>query len=130
MRSGPVLTGTGPEFLQVFLMNDLIQRIVNAIFRQEGMPADYKNPGNLRGAPWLLHPAISDGFWQPETRAQGIAGAAHVVALHIAEGNSLSQLIHVWAPPSDDNNTLQYIANVKSWAQIPDVDEPLWKYLE
>src|ERR1019366_2897499 len=44
-------------------MTDLIQRIVNAIIRQEGMAADYTNPGNLRGAPWRTDPLIQKAFW-------------------------------------------------------------------
>ena len=135
-------------------MNDLIQRIVNAIFRQEGMPADYVNPGNLRDCPWFpithmpiaymskppkLGPVrsypdgtpviVADGYWKPRTRAEGIAGAAHVVALHIAEGNTLAQLIAIWAPPRGNNPTAAYTANVKEWAGIPDENQPLWNYL-
>lgn len=110
-------------------MGDFIQRLVNAIFRQEGMPADYPNPGNLRGAPWLHSPVVANGFWQPSSRAEGVAGAAHVVALHIAEGNSLAQLIEIWAPLGDGNDTAAYIANVKSWTGISDETVPLWSYL-
>lgn len=109
-------------------MNDLIQRIVSAIIRQEGMPADYANPGNLRAAPWLKNPTIARNFWQPVSRQQGVAGAAHVVALHVAEGNSLAQLISIWAPPTE-NNTGSYIANVKAWANIPDEHAPLWNFI-
>ncbi len=111
-------------------MNDLIQRIVNAIIRQEGMPLDYKNPGNLRRAPWLVNPSIENNFWIPNSRSEGVAGAAHVVALHIAEGNTLVQLISIWAPASDNNNTANYIQNVKEWAQIPDESVPLYSYIE
>lgn len=110
-------------------MNDLIHRITAAIFRQEGMPADYTNPGNLRRAPWLSRPIVAGGFWHPEHRGQGVAGAAHVVALHIAEGNSLVELIGIWAPPVE-NDTARYIANVKEWARIPDEHVPLWNYIE
>lgn len=111
-------------------MTDLVQRITEAIFRQEGMPPDYPNPGNLRGAPWLLHPVVENGFWKPATRAEGEAGASHVVALRIAMGQNLRQLITAWAPSSDSNNTEVYIANVSKWAEIPNVDVPLWTYLE
>lgn len=110
-------------------MNDLIERITNAIIRQEGMPLDYPNPGNLRGAPWLKSPLIEHGFWKPDSRAQGVAGAAHVVALHIAEGDNLRALISRWAPPSDGNATEAYIQNVATWAAIPDADAPLWDYV-
>ena len=110
-------------------MNDLIQRLVNAIIRQEGMPPDWFNPGNLRGAPWLTSPNIQHGFWRPASREEGIAGAAHLVALHVAEGNTLTQLISIWAPASDGNDTSAYIEDVKEWAAIPDATVPLWSFL-
>lgn len=111
-------------------MNDLIERITNAIFRMEGMPPDYFNPGNLRSAPWLVNPTIEHGFWKPASRAAGIAGAAHCVALRISMGQNLMQLIAAWAPPSDGNNTTRYIANVALWAEIPSATEPLWNFIE
>jgi hypothetical protein len=110
-------------------MENLIERITEAIFRQEGMGPAYRNPGNLRGAPWEAQPVIVGGFWLPLSRAQGVAGAAHVVALHIAKGDSLRKLLTGWAPPTE-NDTEKYIANVKAWAEIPDVDKPLWELLE
>lgn len=111
-------------------MNDLIERIVNAIIRQEAMSPDYPNPGNLRGAPWLTNPTIINNFWVPGSRAEGVAGAAHLVALHVAEGNSLAQLIPIWAPASDDNETDAYIEHVKEWASIPDELQPLWNFIQ
>jgi hypothetical protein len=111
-------------------MNDLIQRITNSIIRQEGMAKDFKNPGNLRAAHWLSRPVIKNNFWQPISRNQGTAGAAHVVALRIAMGQSLTELISAWAPPGDGNPTKTYIANVKAWANIPDENIPLYNYIE
>ena len=129
-------------------MTDLVQRITEAIFRQEGMPADYANPGNLRDCPWFpktnvptdpsrlarFYPdgsevQFSNGFWKPASRAQGVAGALHVVALRIAEGETLRTLISAWAPPSDGNATATYIANVQEWAAIPDADTVLYDLL-
>lgn len=110
-------------------MNDLIQRVTNAIIRQEGMAPDFPNPGNLRSAPWLFKPTILNNFWVPASRAVGVAGAAHCVALRIARGESLRQLISAWAPAGDHNNTEAYIAHVKEWAAIPDENAPLWSYL-
>jgi hypothetical protein len=110
-------------------VTDLIERITLAIFRQEGEPADATNPGNLRGAPWYPAPRIVHGFWEPPSRQAGIAGAAHVVALRIAEGQSLRGLITKWAPPEDGNDTEAYIAHVKEWAGIPDESVPLWEFL-
>lgn len=110
-------------------MNDLIQRIVAAHIRQEGTPPNNTNPGNIRNPPWRTNPVMIRGFWQPATRAEGIAGLAHVVALHIAEGQTLTQYITGYAPPSDGNDTAAYIQNVKEWAAIPDENQPLWNFL-
>lgn len=93
------------------------------------MPTDHANPGNLRRAPWLSKPTIENNFWVPASRAEGVAGAAHVVALHIAEGNTLEQLISIWAPPTDNNDTATYIRNVAEWAAIPDAATPLWNFI-
>lgn len=125
-------------------MNDLIQRLTNSIIRQEGMSPEHANPGNLRDCPWFpksppggtfrYYPdadvvKYAKGFWVPRSRAEGIAGAAHVVALHIAEGDSLRKLISIWAPASDNNDTESYIKHVAEWAKIPNVDLPLWSYI-
>ncbi len=110
-------------------MTDLIQKITEAIIRQEGEPIVALNPGNLRGAPWMTHPTITNGFWVPPSREAGIAGIAHVVALRIAMGQTLTQLISAWAPASDGNQTGTYITNVKNWCSIADANAPLWNYL-
>jgi len=109
-------------------MTDLIGKIAAAIIRQEGNNPHSLNPGNLRAAPWKKNPIITDNFWKPASREEGIAGIYHVVALHIAKGESLTQLIYSWAPPSDNNPTAQYLVNVKKWTGIPDEHEALWKY--
>ena len=121
-------------------MNDLIQRITNAITRQEGMPPDYDNPGNCRGCPWLAptsqYARVAGGFWRPASRIVGEAGLAHVVALHISQGNSLRDFIaghpgvySGFAPGADGNKTEVYIANVMEWAAVPSADVPLWEFV-
>lgn len=111
-------------------MNDLIERIVNAMIMQEGAAMDALNPGNLRAAPWRKNPEINQhNFWVPSSRLEGLAGLAHLVALHIAEGQTLRQFISGYAPSSDNNNTEAYIANVLKWAGIPDENVALWNYL-
>jgi hypothetical protein len=117
-------------------MNDLITRIVNAIIKQEGEPALADNPGNLRGAPWLPNPIIVRGFWKPTSRAEGVSGLAHLVALHAAEGNTLTDFIagHSgvyagFAPGADGNNDEIYISDVMKWAEVPDANQPLWNFI-
>lgn len=137
-------------------MTDLIQRLAAAIFRQEGMADNWPNPGNLRDCPWYpvsrntlgvwpdgyVKRVHADGtpvlrqqlgssgwFWVPGSRQEGEAGAMHVIALHMAEGNNLEELISIWAPIKDNNNTAAYITNVSNWATIPDTKVPLWTLL-
>lgn len=121
-------------------MNDIIERIVNGMERQEGMPPDYDNPLNLRGCPWLVPDSpywkFENGFWRPGDRRVGMAGGAHLVALHLAQGNSLTDFIagkpNVYAgfaPKGDGNDPAAYISNVAVWAKIPDVLAPLWDFV-
>lgn len=114
-------------------MQDLINKIAAGIFRMEGRPLDHHNPGNLRLAPWLPKGTWGIdkyGFWVPSSRAQGVAGAIHVIALRIAMGQSLRELLGAYAPSSDGNNTEAYIKAMLEWTGIPSDTEPLWNYLE
>ena len=118
-----------------------IESIRAAIMRQEGKPVNPTNPGNLRGAPWLgsilTGPVVMlNGFWNPATIREGIAGLDHLIALHRAEGNSLTDFIagHPgvyagFAPGGDGNNDPVYIADVMKWTGITDANAPLWDYL-
>lgn len=120
----------------------LLDSLVAAIVRQEGRPADDTNPADLRGAPWFpisgLWHVYPDGsrvafrirsatgqFWNPRTRAEGIAGLYHVAALHIAELNNLQTFIDIFAPPSE-NNSVVYLRNVMQWTGIDDASKPLY----
>jgi hypothetical protein len=132
-------------------LGQLVDTIKAAIYRQEGMDPDATNPGNLRDCPWFpgQPPLVSNGqvvsrrkypdgtpvlyvitksgvFWRPPTRVMGDCGAGHVIALHIAECNSLATLIeNVWAPASDGNASAIYLANVMAWCNINSANAPL-----
>jgi hypothetical protein len=142
------------------MQGEIVLRITQAIIRQEGEPITALNPGNLRDCPWCqlkpmgwlgspptvgspLARVYSDGspveygiksgsgrFWIPRSRAEGIFGIIHVVSLHVVEGDNLRKLIERWAPPSDDNATAAYIANVAEWAGVPEPDAPLMRFLD
>lgn len=109
-------------------MIGLIDKICSAISTMEGR-AFSNNPGDLRAAPWLPNAKVGSGFWIPDSRAQGIAGMYHQVALDIARGATLRTLISKWAPPSE-NQTEPYIANVKRWTGIDNENQPLQELLE
>lgn len=111
-------------------MENLIGKLVAGILRQENAPPESYNPGNIRNPKWIEAPDMHNGYWVPESRAEGLAGVFHIVALRIAEGYSLSHLISSYAPPSDRNPTAQYTANVARWAGIADINIPLMQLLE
>jgi hypothetical protein len=116
--------------------SNFLFNLASAIATAEGffvsgsVPARNNNPGDLRGAPWLTKPVISGGFWIAGNRAAGIAGLYHQIALSIARGESLRTLVSIWAPPSDGNNTENYIAETARRVGITNVDEPLQNYLD
>lgn len=124
-------------------MTDLIAKLASAISTAEGfwvagsLPSRDNNPGDLRQAPWLQHPVLAGGFWQAPSRAAGIAGLMHQIALDISRGYTLRQLISAWAPPSDGNNTENYIRETARRLGLtyypPDQsvqEPPLWNFLE
>jgi hypothetical protein len=116
---------------------NLIHKLACAIAAQEGffesgsIAQRQNNPGNLRGAPWS-GPIVpkQEGYWSPTSLAQGQAGMLHLIAQHVAEGHTLTQLINAWAPAADGNEPETYIKNVAEWTGIDDPDSQLWNYLE
>ena len=115
-------------------MEDLIFRLASAIATGEGffvngsLPARDNNPGDLRAAPWLTNPSVAHGFWVARSLPEGIAGLYHQIALDVARGYTLRQLISAWAPHSDGNNTASYISETARRTGL-DPDTPLWNYL-
>lgn len=120
-------------------MKDLIGKIVSAIATGEGyfapgddVPKRDNNPGDLRAAPWLPQPLIVGGFVRFPTANAGIAGEMHQVALDIARGRTLRQLLTKLTPAADGNNTENYINEAARRLGFgpADVDKPLWDFLE
>jgi hypothetical protein len=112
---------------------DLLYRLASGIATIEGffvagsLPARNNNPGDLRAAPWLAHQTVKD-FWQAPSLAMGIAGLYHQIALDVARGYTLRQMVTTWAPPSDGNNTERYVSDLSALTGIPP-DQPLCELL-
>lgn len=124
-------------------MIDLIGKLASAIATAEGffsedpnvIPRRMNNPGNLRAAPWLPNQKIEKGYWHADSIQQGTAGLYHQIALDIARGMTLRQLVSKWAPASDGNNTEAYIAETARRVGLtldPQTKDtpPLWTFLE
>jgi hypothetical protein len=108
-----------------------------AIASQEGwwdgpgaIPVERKNPGDLRYAGQLNASAPGwNGqgeapiatFTSPET---GIAGLFRDIWEKIAKGMTVAQIVDVWAPPSDGNDTSQYLKDVLAWTGLV-ADKPM-----
>jgi hypothetical protein len=117
----------------------LIEAIANAIATAEGffvdgaLPQRDNNPGDLRAAPWLQHPVVAGGFWAAPSVGAGVAGLLHQIALDIARGMSLHDLIYAWAPPTDNNKTASYLQEtlrrLAAQGFTIDAGQPLWSYL-
>lgn len=112
----------------------LIHTLVSAIATTEGFfnpgtpPQRNHNPGDLIATPsWKGK--VAGRFRVYPSDAEGIAAATKLVVDHIAVGHSLKQLISIWAPPSDGNNTSQYILETARRCGIEDPNVPLWSYL-
>jgi hypothetical protein len=69
-------------------------------------------------------------FWMPRSRAEGVAAMYHLLALHVAEGDSLATFIKHIAPAADSNQPDVYIANVAKWAGIADSTAQMQELLE
>jgi hypothetical protein len=123
-------------------MNDLLFRLASAIATAEGffvegvVPQLDNSPGDLRAAPWLKNPALKHGFWVARSVAEGVGGLYHQLALDIARGFTLRQLIYAWAPPNDANRTENYLKETARRTGLPYLtpeeagkEQPLWDYL-
>jgi hypothetical protein len=135
-------------------LGSLLDSLCSAIIREEGRPVDDTNPGDLRDCPWLSRDGSFEGadaflafrvypggakvaykrlasglFWNPRTRAEGLAGLYHVAALHVAELNDLKTFVWIFAPPSENNSTV-YLQNVMEWTGIEDSSVPLYQLVK
>jgi hypothetical protein len=114
-------------------MSEILKALASAIAVEEGFyvpgskPQRLNNPGDLRAAPWLASPVIEGGYVRFASVAQGIAGLYHQIALDVARGVTLRQLIAKWAPPTE-NDTSAYLAAVVSRTGLP-LDQPLQELL-
>lgn len=93
----------------------------------EGGSRAYRNhnPGNLRSSPFAH--SIEDNFAVFRNDFVGFM-ALHWDLMQKAKGNTVTglngqstirDLLYVWAPPSDNNDTEAYIASVEKYMGLP-----------
>lgn len=76
------------------------------------------NPLNIRkgGTPFQgeVLPSSDPAFRQFESDAWGYRAAFVLLSTYLKRGrNTICSIVSAWAPPSDGNNTMAYIANVE-----------------
>jgi len=92
-------------------------------------PKNYTGRSYPGGSPVKYKQLEWGRFWDPATRAEGIAGLYHLTALHVAELNDLKTFIWIFAPPSQ-NNSAAYLKNVMEWTGIEDSSVPLYQLVK
>lgn len=79
------------------------------------------NPGNLRyGVPWVgVVGQDADGYAIFDKLEHGIRAMGVDLLTKIGRGvNTLAAIITVYAPPSDNNPTAEYIDRVSAWTDL------------
>lgn len=80
------------------------------------------NPGNLRTVrvnPWQGQCADDGGYGVYDTPANGTRALGHQLRAYSNRGlNTIAKIISTWAPPSDNNDTAAYIADVSAALDI------------
>lgn len=120
-----------------------VEAIVSAIAVQEGwhgaatnIPVVRNNPGDLRFA-HQANATRPDGTTAGNLEVEpvcvfssaqaGICGAFRDIWAKVAAGETLRQMISVYAPPNE-NNTSQYLEDVVQWTKL-DPDVPVLRLL-
>ncbi len=108
----------------------VITSLADAITKMEGYyPGSLawrnNNPGNIRGGRvYPQYPLDSNGFTVFPDQATGRAALEADMAYKVGQGMTLESLVYKYAPPTDNNDSAQYVANMASWTGLP-VNVPL-----
>jgi hypothetical protein len=111
-------------------MATVIQSLADAVTRMEGyFPGTRayrnKNPGNIRGGSiYPQYPVDDQGFTVFPTAEAGRAALERDMQAKVNQGLTLQSLVYKYAPPTDNNDSAQYVANMATWTGLP-VDVPL-----
>ena len=93
-------------------------KLAYLISRQEGFgitgaaPTVRHNPGDLRHSPHSQHPggpAHANDIGTIDTDAHGWSDLERQLQIYAEEGMTLSQMVALYAPPTDHNNTSAYL---------------------
>ena len=101
-------------------------RLAQLIARQEGfgipgaIPTTHNNPGDLRHSPHSSHAGEDpNAIGEIDTVADGWADLERQLQIYAREGLTLQQMVELYAPPSDGNETSVYLQNVCAGLGLP-----------
>jgi len=92
-----------------------MSKLAQLIAREEGfyvpgsLPNRNNNPGDLRHAPGETHAGNPNAVGAFDTVEEGWAALERQLGLYAERGLTLSQMVDSYAPPSDDNDSVQYL---------------------
>ena len=95
-------------------------KLAYLISKEEGfgipgaVPTTHNNPGDLRHSPHSQHSGDKNAIGQIDTVAHGWADLERQLQIYASEGLTLRQMVNLYAPPSDNNNTDRYLSFVCS----------------
>lgn len=91
-------------------------RLAKLIAQEEGfgkpgaIPTTHNNPGDLRHSPHSTHPpGQPNAIGQIDSPEHGWEDLERQLRLFAARGLTLRQMVEIYAPPADHNNTEQYL---------------------
>lgn len=87
--------------------------------RPGAIPTTHNNPGDLRHSPHSSHPGDPNAIGQIDTVADGWADLERQLRLNADRGMTLRECIESWAPPSDGNDTQEYLQMVCDGLALP-----------
>lgn len=108
----------------------VVDLLAQAIAQKEGwfaqgtnIPKERNNPGDLDYAGQIGASRAPIGSPDPDIAifadsALGIAALYRQLWLQVAEGQTVTQIVYQWAPPSE-NNSAQYLRDVLAWTKLP-----------
>ena len=84
------------------------------------IPTIRNNPGDLRHAPGEMHaPGAPNGIGSFDSVAAGWAALEMQLRLYAQRGLTVGQMVALYAPPTDNNDTSQYLQFVCTGLGLP-----------
>lgn len=99
-------------------------------FKSGTLPARNHNPGDLRHSPHSVHTDDPNSIGAIDDDADGWADLERQLTLYADRGMTLSAVVYVYAPPSENDSASYLDFLIQSFGGLIDADTPLRRILE